>query len=532
MLVMGTSYAQSVGNMPDENKAIVIVNRKYGAIDKSGRYIVQPEYDKLFPFYNGFATFRQGDKFGILDSTGTVVLPPTYDSIGNNSEGFTQFWSNGKMGFVNNEGDIVIRPIYTSGEAIINGMAPVHINTSLGEKAGVIDNKGKFIVRPVYFNTYRSWKKTDPPIVFLYDKETEHHAFVNHYGEVVELGDLDVSEFITDSLLIVSYDYDDGYNRESMYGIIDIHGKIIKPIEYDHIGSFQYKPSVKYIVLSKYNGLSREYGPWSIVDINFSPIVPERIANKITNNYWKGHANVRIYSGEDIARCYRNGLLGPMRIEPNDCNVFLNRNGEIAFHTNYINVSVFREGLAFVERQYTVDGGIDRPCVDPHNEFFYAHEWESKYGYIDTTGHLVLECKYDDATNFRHGVSEVSINREKRYINKKGRVIDIDAVVGHSEGLTLVRKNDLYGYIDEQGDIIIPIKYICATLFINGIARVIEDYGDQMGCIDKKGKMIIAPQFDFIYPFGAIRENNYFEYYDYYDYKYEENECVNKYYDE
>ena len=48
----------------------------------------------------------------------------------------------------------------------------------------------------------------------------------------------------------------------------------------------------------------------------------------------------------------------------------------------------------------------------------------------------------------------------------------------------------------------------------------------------KKGKMIIAPQFDFIYPFGAIRENNYFEYYDYYDYKYEENECVNKYYNE
>lgn len=516
MLFGGSSYAQysyweGFGN-PDDNRAIIVVNGKYGAIDKSGKIIVQPQYDKLFPFFNGFATFKSRGKFGILDSLGSEVLPPTYDSIGYNSEGFTQFWSNGKMGFLNNEGNVAIRPIYTSGDAMINGMAPVHINTTLGEKAGVIDNKGKFIVRPVYFNTYRfrSWRDTDLPIIFLYDKETDQTSFVNNNREVVELQfngvNLNLPEFITDSLLIVSFYYHVGDDFKSMYGIIDIHGKIIKPVEYDYIGFFQYEPSVKYIVLSKYNNLSGKYGPWSIVDINFVPIISENIANKITNQYWKGHNNVVISRGDDIAKCFRDGLLGPMRKEPNDCAFFIDKNGNVAFQTKYFWQSSFQEGLSMVERQFTADDDIDRPCIDPDYSYFNSRfeAWRSKYGFTDTKGNIVIDCVFDKATDFNHGISEVEINGHKGYINKRGNAIEIDEVVGFGEGLSLVRKKDLYGYVNENGDITIPIKYVYATVFKNGIASVREDYGDMMGCIDKNGQMVIAPQYDFIYPFGGI----------------------------
>ena len=83
MLVMGTSYAQSVGNMPDANKAIVIVNGKYGAIDKSGRYIVQPQYDKLFPFYNGknFSVIEIIIKFTFIPENNLAVLKSNFKHL-------------------------------------------------------------------------------------------------------------------------------------------------------------------------------------------------------------------------------------------------------------------------------------------------------------------------------------------------------------------------------------------------------------------------------------------------------------------
>ncbi len=62
-----------------------------------------------------------------------------------------------------------------------------------------------------------------------------------------------------------------------------------------------------------------------------------------------------------------------------------------------------------------------------------------------------------------------------------------------SEGLAVVRKNDLCGYINENGDLCIDYKFEDAENFCDGLAAVY--YNDGYGIIDKTGKFVVDPVF-------------------------------------
>jgi clan AA aspartic protease (TIGR02281 family) len=58
-----------------------------------------------------------------------------------------------------------------------------------------------------------------------------------------------------------------------------------------------------------------------------------------------------------------------------------------------------------------------------------------------------------------------------------------------NEGLAVVKKNGLYGYVDVNGSTVIPFKYIQGLCFMNGVAEVIENVNgtNVMYFIDKNG---------------------------------------------
>lgn len=63
------------------------------------------------------------------------------------------------------------------------------------------------------------------------------------------------------------------------------------------------------------------------------------------------------------------------------------------------------------------------------------------------------------------------------------------------EGLQRIKKNDLWGYADRTGKIIIPIKYSSADNFTEGKASV--EINDLYGYIDKTGKVVIPFQYTY-----------------------------------
>ena len=73
--------------------------------------------------------------------------------------------------------------------------------------------------------------------------------------------------------------------------------------------------------------------------------------------------------------------------------------------------------------------------------------------------------------------------------------------IGHfSEGLTSVKRNEKYGFIDKTDREVIPCKYDWAGDFNRGLAAV--ELNGKYGFINKKGKEVIPCQFDWVGDFS------------------------------
>ncbi len=80
---------------------------------------------------------------------------------------------------------------------------------------------------------------------------------------------------------------------------------------------------------------------------------------------------------------------------------------------------------------------------------------------------------------FSHGLAAIEINGKYGFINEKGDVViplRFDRVSSFKEGLAWIKLNGKYGYINNKGKLVIPIKYDNAMTFRNGMARVEINY--------------------------------------------------------
>lgn len=117
------------------------------------------------------------------------------------------------------------------------------------------------------------------------------------------------------------------------------------------------------------------------------------------------------------------------------------------------------------------------------------------YGYINTLGEVVLPVKYNYVGNFEYGKALVKQNGVSiSFVNELGKVViplqQYSNVHEFSDGLAAVCKNDLYGYIDLNGRLVIPIKYKDADEFTNGIALV-KNENNELGLINKDDKIVV-----------------------------------------
>lgn len=178
--------------------------------------------------------------------------------------------------------------------------------------------------------------------------------------------------------------------------------------------------------------------------------------------------------------------------------LLLDEKGKVVKELEYQFVGNFSEGLALVRPKSKL--GL------PVAEMAFGDEG---MGYIDTSGNLVIPCKYKRASEFSEGLASVSTTeKNKAYIDKKGNeVIKLkeDWVCGDfSEGLATVLietdamisrvydPSDLeaqWGFIDKTGKLVIPTKFSYANAFSDGVACVRDKEGKWF-LIDKTGMQI------------------------------------------
>ncbi|MBQ9164502.1 MAG: WG repeat-containing protein [Bacteroidaceae bacterium] len=114
-----------------------------------------------------------------------------------------------------------------------------------------------------------------------------------------------------------------------------------------------------------------------------------------------------------------------------------------------------------------------------------------KYGFVDSTGNLVIPYTYTDAYDFSGGLAAVRDNNGKwGYVNKNGNLVipyTYTDAYDFSGGLAAVRDNNgKWGFINKNGDLVIPYKYDAVFYgFQDGFAKVV--IGNKQGYVDKNG---------------------------------------------
>lgn len=106
----------------------------------------------------------------------------------------------------------------------------------------------------------------------------------------------------------------------------------------------------------------------------------------------------------------------------------------------------------------------------------YFQDYEAPvypWGYINTSGEIVIEKKYDDLRPFQDGLA---------IANYKGQ----------------------WGFINQEGKTIIPHKYRSAYPFKGDLARI-QNFDKKYGFIDKSGSMIIPDTFEMVFDFDSDR---------------------------
>ncbi|MBQ3485460.1 MAG: WG repeat-containing protein [Clostridia bacterium] len=180
----------------------------------------------------------------------------------------------------------------------------------------------------------------------------------------------------------------------------------------------------------------------------------------------------------------------------------------------------------------------------------------SQYGYIDTQGNVVVPCQWYDVSEYAGGYCTVAKAIEPTGGNRYGysnyvyglydaqgnevtpaqwRTLGLSAnsswLVGYrdsnysniyapafSDGKIKVQNPDgLWGFIDEQGQLVGSVEWWNIDNFSEGLAAV-TDSNSKVGFIDGEGNVVIKPQYDATRSFheglAAVRVGSYWRYID------------------
>ncbi len=124
---------------------------KYGFIDKSGNFVIEPVYEWAGAFNDKLAPVTKGDKFGYINTLGTLVIPYKYVFAEVFSDGLAAVYNGTSWGYIDETGNYVIPSQFGSfeghdGEEVANpfidGYAAVYLGKGQAYRSDVY--KGQF----------------------------------------------------------------------------------------------------------------------------------------------------------------------------------------------------------------------------------------------------------------------------------------------------------------------------------------------------------------------------------------------------
>ena len=329
----------------------------YGFIDIMGNLLLEPSYNFIDSFKNGYAIVSKNDvyghEYGVVDTQLNEVIPCQFREMKYIEESHlfkTEIGYKDPLGRYHAESngkEVLVPSKYSYCELFNNGLAIAVLNINwYTARYGLIDDKAEDILPPIFES------------MLLLDNGLYQFELNGKYGLIDNTGQIivpnkyhDIGEFI-DKLACVQVNIipGDSNNVIILYGYVNLQGKEVLPLEYEFIGNIF---NNRVVVMKG--------GEWWLFGIDdhkltaFPGVV--YLGPCVSDGLCKVNVGGKYNKKKD--RVY-GGLWGYCSVD-----------GKVVIEAVYESAYNFSEGLAAVKRN-------------------------GKWGFINTFGEVVVPCKYDE----------------------------------------------------------------------------------------------------------------------------------------
>ena len=343
---------------PKDNSGLFRIkqNSKWGFMDRTGKVVINPQFDGAYDFSDGLACVKAGNRYGFIDTKGQYAINPQFETTDRPdwpcrgfSEGVAPIrLSRNRTVYIDRTGKTVIdaqsSSEYFSSGATQNpfseGLAPILQRPSAGGNCGYVDKTGKTVISPqfVICNDFAEGLAA----VAIGAGTNYKYGYIDTAGTVVVSPQFDESKPFSEGLAVVRV------GRK--FGYIDRTGKLIINPQFDEADGFS--EGLACVGIGDYP--TKKFG---FID---------KTGKYVINPEFEAAGDYAHAGGfsEGLAAAKTEGKWG-----------YIDKTGKFTISPQFMEAEMFSGGLAAVGIRDTIDG-------------YKSGSWE-RFGYIDSTGKYV-----------------------------------------------------------------------------------------------------------------------------------------------
>lgn len=336
-------------------------------------------------YEEGVLKVKKGDLYGLIDYTGKEILPIEYTNI-DALQGIKNsliIKKNDQVGLCDNKGNIIINPEYKEIKPVGDDYKNGYIVISNENKYGLIDFTKKVVLEA----KYEEIKNVASSNIYIVKEDGKLKAINATKDTLIEEKFDDIKQINDENLVFV---------ENNKYGIITTNGEIKVKAEYEDI---QYAFSNNYI--------AKKNGKYGIINTSNETMLPFEYA---TISYRKEAGFVEAGLEDSITTQILNDKL-EKKLE----GILVEVNESKAYIRMRINDEYKYYNFKFEEMKSS--------DILTQNNIFLSKN-NDKYGYVDSTGNVVVDYIYEDATE-QNSFGYASVKKDGKWgaIDKDGKQV-------------------------------------------------------------------------------------------------------------
>lgn len=422
--------------------------------------------------------YQEKEKYGLINFEGKKITNAIYDEIENlpYKEGELLIKKNGKTGIINIKGgkiidceydQIQIDKYYSEGNKYKNAGYIIINKTEEGYRYGYINYKGELIEEVQYNELSRITEIEDIENEYLIVAQNGQYGIKKSGKKILESEYQSINFDEKNKVYVIE--------KSKKYGISDINGRIIVPLEYNQIdinGIYIYAENEQGTTV--YNKDGNQVN----IDTNIAIIDTEN------ENY-----KIKINSTETT----KYGVIG--------------KDGKKLVDEKYNYIEYLYDNYFIVSKENSKLGIIDDKDTEKIEVIYDSIQKIQNTKLIQTSisqtntiqlfsKEMKKICDMKDAiVDVYDNYIEIYNDKEIKYFDKEGKELrNIEVYPNNTRYVK--EENGKYGFVDKNNKLVVDYKYDYATEFNEyGFASVNKD--GKWGAIDEDGKEVIAPSYQF-----------------------------------